>query len=412
MTRPTVPLGIGIYLGVVQFFFALCWTVYLIFFPRLADQVGLPRSWLLPVLMVDQAIFTITDFAMGVAADRVANLVGRLGRIVAAITALSCAAFLALPLVAGAGPDMQPVFLALTAIWIVTSSALRAPPLVLIGKYAARPSIPWLSTLIVLGIGVAGALAPYLSVQLRNLDPRWPFALSSAALVLTTLGLVHVERRLAKQATPEAAAEARPAASSSTWMIMLTAAFILAVSVLAIGFQLHFFVDSAPLFRKFAEAAKLEFLMPVFWIGFNVALFPAGWATKRTGGLAVMGVAGVIGAAGIAGTHLAGNLHVLIACQFIAGAAWGAILMSAVAAALSIGHPGRHEGRVTGLLFSALALVTLLRIAAVAGGFTASGAAASTALQWTPSLSWLAAGAAVLILLVVIRPNPQKPQGL
>jgi hypothetical protein len=103
---------------------------------------------------------------------------------------------------------------------------------------------------------------------------------------------------------------------------------------------------------------------------------------------------------------------VLIACQFVAGAAWGAILMSAVAAALAIGHPGRHEGRVTGLLFSALALATLLRIAAAAGGFTASATATSTALQWTPSLSWLAAGAAVLILLAVIRPSRQNPEGI
>ena len=55
------------------------------------------------------------------------------------LTALSCAAFVALPFVAGAGPGAQGWFIALIVIWAVTSSALRAPPLTLLGKYRARP---------------------------------------------------------------------------------------------------------------------------------------------------------------------------------------------------------------------------------------------------------------------------------
>ena len=47
------------------------------------------------LLMLDQAIFTITDTAMGVAADRVAKLVGRLSVFVGLLTAISCAAFVA-----------------------------------------------------------------------------------------------------------------------------------------------------------------------------------------------------------------------------------------------------------------------------------------------------------------------------
>ena len=44
--------------------------------------------------------------------------------------------------------------------------------------------------------------------------------------------------------------------------------------------------------------------------------------------------------------------------QFAAGAAWGAILMSAFTVAFAIGENG-GEGRMSGLLFSALALATL-----------------------------------------------------
>ena len=89
--------------------------------------------------MMDQAIFTITDTAMGIAADRIAPFVGRLGMFVGGLTALSCAAFVALPFVAGTGPGAQGWFIALIVVWSITSSALRAPPLTLLGKTRADP---------------------------------------------------------------------------------------------------------------------------------------------------------------------------------------------------------------------------------------------------------------------------------
>ena len=95
-------------------------------------------------------------------------LVGRLGLFVGALTAISCAAFVALPFVAGAGASAQPWFIALIVIWAITSSALRAPPLTLLGKYRAKPQVPFLSALAMLGYGLAGAVSPYLGVVLRD----------------------------------------------------------------------------------------------------------------------------------------------------------------------------------------------------------------------------------------------------
>ena len=95
----------GIYFAVLQLVFTLGWTTYLIYLPMLAAQVGIAPSAVILILMLDQAIFTITDTAMGIAADRIAPVVGRLGAVVGGLTALSCAAFLAMPFVAGAGPD-------------------------------------------------------------------------------------------------------------------------------------------------------------------------------------------------------------------------------------------------------------------------------------------------------------------
>ena len=71
--------GTGVYLAILQLVFTLGWTVYVIYLPRLAAQVGIAPTAVILILMLDQAIFTITDTAMGIAADKIAPLVGRLG---------------------------------------------------------------------------------------------------------------------------------------------------------------------------------------------------------------------------------------------------------------------------------------------------------------------------------------------
>ncbi len=380
----------GWYLAVLQLFFTLCWTVYAIYLPKLAASAGLPTSAVILLLMLDQAIFTLCDFATGIAADKVTRVMGRLGVWVAAATALSCAAFIALPFVAIAG---APLLIAVTVVWTVTSSALRAPPLMLLGKYAAKPAIPYLTSLAMLGYGIAGAIAPYLAIGLRNIDPRIPFAVASIVLLLTTLGMISAERMLANAPSP--AAERPPVRAFGT-LTAPAAVFALGMIVLALGYQMHFALDSAPLYLRFAKPGDLQWLMPVFWVGFNIAMFPACVITNRFGGYAVMGAAGLIGALAILGAHVAQGLELLVLAQFAAGAAWGAILMSAFTVAFAIGENG-GEGRMSGLLFSALALATLARMAAVATGLNAD-ASLKAALQWIPSLCWALAGAALLYL--------------
>ena len=71
-------------------------------------------------------------------------------------------------------------------------------------------------------------------------------------------------------------------------------------------------------------------------------------------------------------------------------------LMSAFTVAFAIGENG-GEGRMSGLLFSALALATLTRMATVATGFNAD-PTLKAVLQWVPTLCWAVAGAALLYL--------------
>jgi len=381
--------SIGLYLAFLQLVFTLLWTTYVIFLPKLAAQVGIAPGAVILLLMLDQAIFTVTDTAMGIVADRIAASVGRLGVLVGLLTALSCVAFVALPFVAGAGADAR-VFIALIVVWAVTSSALRAPPLVLLGKYSARPKIPYLAALAMLGYGVAGAVAPYLGTLLRDVDARLPFIISSIVLLLTAVGLSRVEYDAAQEgATKSPRRRARP-------LGRVTVIFIVAMMILSLGYQLHFSINSAPFYLRFARPDDLPWLLPVFWIGFNLAMFPASKVVKHHGGLIVMGAAGLLGAVAVVTAEIAGTLNILIAAQFIAGAAWGCMLMSAVSAALAIGNGGT-EGKLTGLVFSALALATFARMAAVAGGMQKLPDYAPL-LHWAPVACWSVAGAGLLVI--------------
>lgn len=380
----------GWYLAVLQLFFALCWTIYVIYLPSLAAAAGIAPKSVILVLMLDQAIFTICDFSTGIAADKVTRVLGRLGVWVAAATAVSCAAFFIMPLVAGAGAAM---LLSVVVVWTVTSSALRAPPLMLLGKYARKPSIPYLSALAMLGTGIAGALGPHLTVALRGVDPRIPFALASVVLMLVTLGMITAERRIAQAPRPAAG---KPPVKSYRTMARPAAIFALAMTTLALGYQIHFAIESAPLFLRFTKADQLQWLMPMFWIGFNLSMFPAAAITNRLGGYMVMGGAALVGALAILATHLAQGLEQMVIAQFAAGAAWGAILMSAFTVAFAIGENG-GEGRMSGLLFSALAVATLARMATIATGFNAD-ASLKALLQGLPIVCFTVAGIALLYL--------------
>src|SRR5713101_1349465 len=66
----------GVYLAILQLVFTLGWTTYVIYLPKLAAEVGIAPSAVILILMLDQAIFTVTDTAMGFAADRIASYVG------------------------------------------------------------------------------------------------------------------------------------------------------------------------------------------------------------------------------------------------------------------------------------------------------------------------------------------------
>ena len=392
--RAAVPAGIALYMAVVQFLFVTTWTIYVIFLPSLLKTAGLSATLVPTLLIIDQLVFMVTDIYVGVAADRAQRVMGRVAPLIIGMTVVSCVAFLLLPFAVGLGSGLAPgVALALTLVWIVTSSALRAPPWVLLSKYSAAPSVPRMNALMLCGLAVGGAIAPYLGVTLKNVDPRVPFALSSLTLLLATAGIVYVERVL--KSSPVAPPPATPEAPL---VVGRSGPFLLGLLLLAAGFQIHFSVNTAGQFLKFAKPNDLEWLMPVFWVGFGVAMMPGSALCKRYGTLQVMAVSAVLGALAALVAANAGSLDMLIAAQVVTGGAWGSMLMCGFTAAVAAGRTGR-EGLALGMLFAVLAVATLSRIGTVMAGLPKR-ADLATLFAHAPAALWIA-GALVMGVLAL-----------
>ncbi len=382
------------YLGGLQLAFALTWTVYVIYLPALAAQAGLDKSWVPWILLMDQLVFALCDWAVGRAADKSGATLGRIGHLAALATLVSCGAFIVLPWIA---PTGAAALIAATLVWTITSSALRAPPFVLIGRHVPPPRQPWLTAASLFGLGLAGAVGPYLTLTLKGVDPKLPFALSSVVLALITIGLARAERTLAETPKPTSApADSRPTVQP----------FLLAALLAALAFQIHFPFNAAPQFLRVAGAGDLPQLMPLFWVGFNLMVLPASvWAT-RFGAVQVMAAGAVVGAVASAGVSVANTVTLLALLQVVAGAAWGVLLMSAFSAALAAGHTGA-EGRVTGAMFSLFAMAALARIGIVASQIEIT-ANIRVVLNYAPAVLW--ALAAVLLWRGVLRSENPKTE--
>jgi MFS family permease len=167
-----------------------------------------------------------------------------------------------------------------------------------------------------------------------------------------------------------------------------------ALLLLALGIQLHYALNSAPRYRQFAPEDQLAYLMPVFWIGFNLFMFPMARLVKRIGAADALALAAASGAIATLFAAVAPDMKLLVAAQFVAGGCWGAASVAAYTAAIALGRVGR-EGRFLGTLFAVLAVAVALRIGAAATGI-AQQPAFSGLLPWLPEAAWLLA--ALLLL--------------
>jgi len=103
-------------------------------------------------------------------------------------------------------------------------------------------------------------------------------------------------------------------------------------------------------------------------------------------------------------TVLPGSLGMLVAAQFAAGAAWGAVMFGAFGAALALGHTGR-EGYASGGMFSMFALAAVARIAVIALALNQD-AGFRGLLAYAPAATWAAAAVLLAAMLYARRSSP------
>lgn len=360
----------------VQFLLAVTWTLYVAFLPQLAAQAGIARAHVALILLMDQVIFVAMDCMLGIAADRVANAMRRLGGWMLGLSVISALAFVLLPRVTSPA-----LLVGLTALWAATSSALRAPPMVIIARRLPATASSLLVGCSLLGIGLAGAVAPLLTARLRDASPKLPFLAASAGLVVAVVALRWTESGAARHHADAAPGPPAGVALRRVWLLFA------AVWLLALGFQIHTTVNSTPAYLRFVTAAELVRVTPVFWVGFAVgALLPGVPWLRRYPPYMLQLTAAALGALSLFGFTVAGSLEAVLAMQCLAGGLWGVLFASTANAALDAGHVGR-EGMFTGLVFAVLAVAAFMRIALVASGAGKTAMLAGV-LPWLPALAW------------------------
>ncbi len=374
---------------IVQCLLALSWTMYVLFLPGLLDQAGIEKRWFVYVLIADQLIFAACDWIAGVHADRIAVGVKRLGRVIAVTTLLSSAALLSMPWIALTGSAF--LLLGTIFLWAASSSALRAPVFSLLGRVRESDgggTRAGMVSMALVGISLAGAVGPYLTMLLKNVDNRLPIALSALSLALAGLWATRADAILPRPAADAVRPPLRDAdLRSKAWSL---AAIVL---IAAFGTQVLTAIVATPLYRRFVGADAVVWVA-WFWAGFGFGLIPgARIAATRP----LIGAAGalVVALIAFAFAERAGSIEFLVVGTVIAGAGWGVFTTSAFSCAVSLSSGRatvRGAGTASGLVFSAIAIATFARLGLLAAGHAKAGFVA-----WLPQAAWAVAA----VLLVV-----------
>lgn len=337
-------------IAAIQFLFTVTWIIYAIYYGDLLAAVGLDRSWVVTIFILDQLVFALMDPLMGAWADKVEASMRSLAPWVIALNLLAAGAFIALPVFAEHLPNLPALLLLATFVWVVSASVLRAPLFVMLDRLPGAPDQTTRIAQAAAGIAIGAALAPFIGLWLKGMSPFIPFLLSSVTLAVAGLSLPSIPPRAASASGPDAApapdASAAMPRRSILWLFVLTL-------LLACGFQFHFFVASAALYRRFVEAADLPWLMPVFWVGFNLALIPATRLIHRHGAGWMLRVGSVIGSAALLLCLYAPSLPWLVLGQCVLGACWGAAFIAGLRA---VNVWPRFMGAALGRMGNGLAL--------------------------------------------------------
>lgn len=365
--------SISLRVAALQFGVVLSWTMYVMFLPGLLDRAGIGRHWLIWILILDQAVFAVSDWWAGGYADRASRQMRHVGPPLAVMAVLSSLAMASLPWVAEL--ERPALLVAVVVFWVASSSALRAPAFSLLSKVGGIKTRAGLVSVSLVGLSLASAMGPLVTSLLRGVDPRLPIALAAVALAVAALLTSQIPARHSPDDDDD------PSTPSQDWLLLVLAAY-----AAALGTQLHNTLIGEAMAPRFPSISP-EWMRSTFWVGFTAGLLVAARTATLPNPLHTVKWALLLGAGALVVMRGADTIPLLTLAQLAAGGTWGVILTVTMVSALSR-ESAMYAGTSVGLLFSALALAAMTRLLIVAAGVHHT-----PFMPWMPSALWLLAGA-------------------
>ncbi len=374
---PVQPRAVSATIATVQGLLVLVWTLYALFLPQMAQAAGIGRGWVVWLLLADQVIFLLGDWAAGVYADRMARALRSVGAWVAGAALLSGLLLVVMPDIAQL--HSPAVFVFVLLLWAASSSALRAPVFALLGRVGGVSRKSGVINGALIGVSLASAIGPLLTEVLRDVNPRVPLLAASLALVLATLPVLRI-------GAPASAARAGVSRQALTAVIGLA----LVAGLAALGVQL-FTVVAPQQFHALHPMAKLLW-SPLYWSGFAVGLL-AGAMSGRSGAALRWAMAAIaLGAAAMAMAKAAASVGLLAVSLTLAGGCWAVLYAWGLRTVLEWGRDCAL-GTPLGIYLSVLAGAAAARLL-----LTALGAVPHIDAALLASGLWLLAGVGMLWL--------------
>jgi Na+/melibiose symporter-like transporter len=336
-------------LAAVQGAISLLWVIYNLYLPKLLDQFGFPPAFATGVLILENILAAVMEPLMGGLSDRAQRWIGSRFPFIAVGVILAATCFIAIPVVAILGTQLQALrwLMPITLIvWALAMTVFRSPALSLLGRYAFATNLPQAASILTLVGGVAGALGPLSGNFILGLGSMVAFTIGSIVLLAAATVLRQVNPNQRVQMSPPPS----PLSQPDRYLAIggLTLLFGTGIGV-GLGFRL--LMQSFPKILKLQGVPQPGLILGLMFVALAMTAIPAGKLATYWGNQIAM----IVGLAAMAMLCSAMSLFQSVWISGVIAIALGAVFSlvsnSTLPLALSL-VPLDKGGLGTGIYFS------------------------------------------------------------
>lgn len=343
-TRSQILWGQVLGLASVQGAITLAWIIYGAYLPKLLQDLGLPLSMGLKLLIIESALAVLMEPVMGGLSDRSYQWVGSRFPFIAIGVVFSSALFMIIPAVVIFGSPTETfrwLLIGVLVLWSLAMTVFRSPAIALLAKCSTPKELPLAVSVVTLVGGFAGAFRPVAnSFLLNNFPPMAIFALGSFIL----LGAAAVLRSVLVPEVPSFPDNTEPYRQSILIPLML-----ISIAGTLVGGGTRFLMDAlGKLIKLQAGAENFSLIMVIVGIVLALLAVPAGTIATRFGNQLVLMISLMVTGVGLVLMGLLPNTLWLAALFVIP--AFSAVMNSAIPWILHL-MPSQKSGLGIGSYF-------------------------------------------------------------